>query len=115
MFFSFIYLYSFIYLRLGSGTGIFTRNLLAHPAWANSIGHLNAVEPSEGMRKTFDKNIQDKRIVTTNGTFDVTGVEDSWADVIIIAQVSIRVCSNITDLTTFYSRHSTGVWTLTVP
>ena len=66
------------------------------------------------MRKTFEKNIQDPRIITTNGTFDVTGVEDSWADVIIIAQVSIRVCSNITDLTTFYSRHSTGVWTLTV-
>jgi len=72
--------------EIGSGTGIFTRNLLAHPAWANSIGRLNAVEPSEGMRKTFDENIQDRRIITTSGTFDVTGVEDSWADVIIIAQ-----------------------------
>ena len=69
----------FFNLRLGSGTGIFTRNLLAHPAWANSIGRLNAVEPSEGMQKTFDKNIQDRHIVTTNGTFEVTGVEDSWA------------------------------------
>ena len=105
--------YSFINLRLGSGTGIFTRNLLAHPAWANSIGRLNAVEPSEGMRNTFDKDIQNRYIITTNGTFEVTGLEDSWADVIIIAQVSIRVCSNLTDLTTFHPRHSTGVWTLT--
>ena len=65
------------------------------------------------MRKTFDKNIQHPHIITTNGTFDVTGVEDSWADVIIIAQVSMRVCSNLKGLTTFYPRHSTGVWTLT--
>ena len=92
LFFTYLSFIYFVNLRLGSGTGIFTRNLLTHPAWANSIGRLNAVEPSEGMRKTFDKNIQDPRIVTTNGTFDITGVEDSWADVIIIAQVStIRV------------------------
>ena len=64
------------------------------------------------MRNIFHKNIKDR--ITTNGTFDATGVEDSWADVIIIAQVSMRVCSNLTDLMTFYPRLSTGVWTLTV-
>lgn len=74
--------------RLGSGSGIFTRNLLTHPAWAESIGRLEAVEPSEGMRKSFEKSIQDPRVVTIDGTFDSTNLPDGWADVVIVAQVS---------------------------
>ncbi|KAJ3519135.1 hypothetical protein NMY22_g13343 [Coprinellus aureogranulatus] len=73
--------------ELGSGSGIFTRNLLTHPAWAESIGRLEAVEPSEGMRKSFVKSIQDPRVVTIDGTFDKTNLPDHWADVLIIAQV----------------------------
>ncbi|KAJ2915073.1 hypothetical protein MD484_g5333, partial [Candolleomyces efflorescens] len=38
------------------------------------------------MRKSFDKSIQDPRVVTTDGTFDITGIPDGWADVIIVAQ-----------------------------
>ena len=73
--------------RIGSGTGIFTRALLAHPDWKDAVKQLRAVEPSEGMRTQFNKTINDERVVCVEGTFDATSVEDGWADVIIIAQV----------------------------
>lgn len=74
--------------RIGSGTGIFTRALLAHPDWSGStIGQLRAVEPSEGMREQFSKTVTDARVTVAEGTFDRTGVEDGWADLVVVAQV----------------------------
>jgi hypothetical protein len=46
-----------------------------------------AVEPSEGMRDTFAKTIQDDRIRLCEGTFQSTDIEDGWADLVVIAQV----------------------------
>ncbi|KAF7303758.1 CUE domain-containing protein [Mycena indigotica] len=37
-------------VEIASGTGLFTRALLGHPDW-KGIRSLNAIEPSEGMRK----------------------------------------------------------------
>ena len=75
--------------RIGAGTGIFTQALLTHPGWSSDIGQLKAVEPSEGMRSAFSKNVTDKRATTQEGTFDHTGIDDGWADIIVVAQVSM--------------------------
>ena len=74
--------------RIGAGTGLFTRALLTHPDWAGSLAELRAVEPSAGMREVFSKTVTDPRASVRDGTFDTTGVEDSWADVVILAQVN---------------------------
>lgn len=73
---------------MGSGTGIFTRAILGDPLFGPAIGELKAVEPSEGMREVFSKKVQDPRVSTHEGTFDRTGVEAGWADVVLIAQVN---------------------------
>lgn len=73
--------------RIGAGTGIFTRALLAHPEWSSTIGQLKALEPSEGMRDQFSKTVKDDRVSVAEGSFDTTHVEDDWADLIVIAQV----------------------------
>lgn len=77
--------------RIGAGTGIFSRALLAHSEWATSIGTLRAIEPSDGMCDVWRKTVDDSRSSIVKGTFDDTGVEDGWADLIIIAQVSTIV------------------------
>ncbi|KAJ7489413.1 S-adenosyl-L-methionine-dependent methyltransferase [Mycena latifolia] len=74
-------------VEIGSGTGLFTRALLLHPEWA-AVRTLRAVEPSEGMREVFAKYTTDARVVLSEGTFDATGVEGGWADLIVIATVS---------------------------
>lgn len=38
------------------------------------------------MRDFWTKCVQDTRCTIVNGTFDNTGVEDGWADLIFIAQ-----------------------------
>lgn len=63
--------------------------MLAHPDWKDSVAELRAVEPSAGMREVFAKSTADPRVSVHEGTFDTTGVEDGWADAIIIAQVCI--------------------------
>lgn len=73
--------------RIGSGTGIFTRALLANPDWSSSVGELKALEPSEGMRDVFAKAIKDERVTTDEGSFEHTSVQDGWADLVVIAQV----------------------------
>ncbi|KAF5373778.1 hypothetical protein D9758_000584 [Tetrapyrgos nigripes] len=73
-------------VEIGAGTGIFTRALLAHPEWKDAIQKLIAIEPSSGMREVFSKTVQDERVSVKEGTFDSTGVENGWADIIIIAQ-----------------------------
>ena len=79
--------------RIGSGTGIFTRALLAHPDWADTVKELRAIEPSAGMRDQFTKSVQDPRVSLREGTFDATGIEDGWADLIVIAQVRLVASS----------------------
>ena len=81
-----------IALRIGAGTGIFTRALLAHPEWSDSIAELKAVEPSQGMRDVFSKTVVevDPRVSIVEGTFDTTRAEDGWADLVVIAQVCIQ-------------------------
>lgn len=39
------------------------------------------------MRDAFTKATGDTRARITEGTFDKTGIESGWADVVIIAQV----------------------------
>jgi len=39
------------------------------------------------MRDVWTKTVHDDRTSIVNGTFDNTGVEDGWADIVIIAQV----------------------------
>lgn len=90
--------------RIGAGTGIFTRALLASPDWSSSVKAIKAVEPSEGMRNTFSQTIQDSRVTVADGTFNQTGVEDGWANIIIIAQVSHVGAASGPD-----SAHTTGV------
>lgn len=82
-------------VEIGAGTGIFTRALLAHPEWSDSVAELKAVEPSEGMRDVFTKTVAkvDPRVSVAEGTFDTTGVEDGWADLVIIAQ-AFHWCPN---------------------
>ena len=74
--------------RIGAGTGIFTRAILADTKWNERIRELKAIEPSEGMRSVFEQKVKDARISIAEGYFDATGVEDGWADLIVIAQVS---------------------------
>jgi hypothetical protein len=73
--------------RIGSGTGLFTRTLLAHPQWQDCVESIHAVEPSEGMRRTFGDKTRDDRVSCHEGTFTETGEEGGWADAVIIAQV----------------------------
>lgn len=84
--------------RIGSGTGIFTRALLASPAWSSDIKELRAIEPSEGMRNQFTKSVTDPRVSVHEGTFDTTGIEDGWADLIVIAQACHRPRSDVPSL-----------------
>ncbi|KAF7377678.1 S-adenosyl-L-methionine-dependent methyltransferase [Mycena sanguinolenta] len=72
-------------VEIGAGTGLFARALLAHEDW-KTVRNYRAIDPSEGMRETFTKYTQDHRVVLSEGTFAETGVEDSWADLIVIAQ-----------------------------
>jgi hypothetical protein len=51
------------------------------------VAELKAIEPSEGMRNTFLKNIRDDRVSVSEGGFDNTHIEDGWADLVVIAQV----------------------------
>jgi len=39
------------------------------------------------MRDQFSRTIRDDRIVLSDGVFQCTGVEDGWADLVVVAQV----------------------------
>ncbi|KZT42045.1 S-adenosyl-L-methionine-dependent methyltransferase [Sistotremastrum suecicum HHB10207 ss-3] len=73
-------------VELGAGTGLFTRALLAHPAFAKTIGHVRAVEPSQGMRDQFSKSVTDERVSIHDGTFEATTAESESADLVVVAQ-----------------------------
>ncbi len=99
--------------RIGAGTGLFTRALLGHSEWRSDVKELKAVEPSSGMREVFCNTVQDPRTSISDGTFESTGVEDGWADAIIIAQVAeTNVPRRIIDL---LIRPSIGAPTMIVP
>ena len=63
--------------------------MLAHPDWSTSIKELKAIEPSDGMRAVFAETVQDSRVAIAAGTFDSTGVDEGWADIVVIAQVQL--------------------------
>jgi ubiquinone/menaquinone biosynthesis C-methylase UbiE len=73
-------------VEIGSGTGIFTRALLAHPDWVGSVGKIKAIEPSAGMRDVFSKSIRDNRVTVSEGTFSSTDAADGSSDLVVIAQ-----------------------------
>ncbi|KAG6814380.1 hypothetical protein H0H92_010966 [Tricholoma furcatifolium] len=73
-------------VEIGAGTGIFTRALLSHPRWSTDVKQIKAVEPSAGMREVFEKTVKDERVTIQDGTFDTTGVDEHWADLVVIAQ-----------------------------
>ena len=75
--------------RIGAGTGLFTTALLAHPDWSATatIGSLKAYDPSAGMRAVFAEKTTDGRVTVAEGTFDRVDAGDSWADLVVIAQV----------------------------
>lgn len=39
------------------------------------------------MRDVFSQTVKDDRVTISEGTFEKTGIDDQWADLIIIAQV----------------------------
>lgn len=55
------------------------------------IQELRAVEPIESMREVFSKRTKDDRITVCEGVFQSTGVEDGWADLVIVAQVRSKI------------------------
>ncbi|KAF8802568.1 S-adenosyl-L-methionine-dependent methyltransferase [Phlegmacium glaucopus] len=73
-------------VEIGSGTGIFTRALLADPQWNAAIKQIKAIEPSEGMRSFFSQAVKDDRVTVAEGTFDATGIPEGWANLVVIAQ-----------------------------
>lgn len=74
--------------RIGAGTGLFTRALLAHSDWSSSIARLRAVEPSEGMRGVWTEKNTEEKATIEDGTFESTAIPDGWADLVFVAQVS---------------------------
>ncbi|KAG8754395.1 hypothetical protein FRC12_011200 [Ceratobasidium sp. 428] len=72
--------------ELGSGTGLFTRALLAHSVFGPAVGELRAIEPSEGMRQALEERTKDSRAKSLAGDFLNSGVEDGWADLVVVAQ-----------------------------
>ena len=98
--------------RIGSGTGLFTRALLNHPDWQTSLAALHAIEPNEGMRNVFHGTISDPRVTLTDGVFERTGVEDMWADMIVMAAVSMHIVYFSEVLISTFLRRFIGVSTM---
>lgn len=88
-------------LEPGSGTGIFTRLVLSPPQDADyptfDVKALIGIEPSSGMRESWQKGIDNlpskategKKVVSVDGTFDdfsASGIQKGEADAVIIAQ-----------------------------
>ena len=47
------------------------------------------------MRTVFSNTIKDDRVSVSDGVFESTGIDDAWADLVVIAQVSLLVSSFI--------------------
>lgn len=59
------------------------------------------------MREVFLKYTTDDRVSVSEGTFDETGVESGWADLVVIAQVCVVNELFMSDSGSV-SRHFTG-------
>ena len=94
--------------RIGSGSGILTRNVLDHPLWSTDIAAIQAIEPNEGLRQICSDVVKDPRVTVRDGTFENTGVESGWADVILMASVRPSL-SLVKGYPFCHSRHSIGV------
>lgn len=77
-------------IEVGAGTGIFTRLLLSPPAGYPkfNIKELVAVEPSKGMRTTFEKSCGPNAKIVDGGFDDLskTKLGAESADLVVIAQ-----------------------------
>jgi SAM-dependent methyltransferase len=61
--------------------------MLEHLEWSSSIGRLKAVDSRENVRESFAETIRDDRVTVADGSFTRTGVEDGWADLVVLAHV----------------------------
>jgi hypothetical protein len=57
------------------------------------------------MRDVFTQTVHDPRVTIAEGTFDRTGVESGWADLVVIAQVSACKQLKISYLTFIQAFH----------
>lgn len=64
---------------------------MENPDWGESIAEIKAVDPNADMREYFSSAVEDTRVSIASGTFQNTGVQDEWADAIVIAQVGLQV------------------------
>ncbi|OCB86744.1 S-adenosyl-L-methionine-dependent methyltransferase [Sanghuangporus baumii] len=80
-------------VEIASGSGKFTKSLLAHPGFNKSVAEMRCIEPNEGMRSVFTRTVSDPRVSLAPGTFDKIGVPDGWADLIVIA-MAFHWCLN---------------------
>lgn len=85
-------------LELGSGTGIFSRLILDPPSGYPEfpIKSFTALEPSSGMRDSFERNIPESTkapVTCLDGTFShfPEDVKDGSVDVCLIAQFSVPI------------------------
>ena len=64
------------------------------------------------MREVFSSTVTDPRVTLSEGTFDKTGVEDGWADIILIVTVrhseSISKFTEIAENGLTWNRHFIG-------
>ena len=69
------------------------------------------------MRDTFLKTVKDDRVTVAEGSFDKTGINDGWADIVVIAQVRFRhvIASDLKKADhTYTHRRSIGAQIMTV-
>ena len=105
------------FYRMGAGTGLLTRALLADPQWGKAIAEIKCSEPVEGMRNVFTSAVKDPRVSMSDGTFESSKhVLDGWADVILGATVGLFYTGTVLSFTLFvpYSR-SIGATTFKLP
>jgi hypothetical protein len=62
------------------------------------------------MREVFSKTVKDERVTLLEGSFDNTGIENGWADLVVIAQVRLPygTINGIKADHPYARRHSTG-------
>ena len=73
---------------VGSGTGIFTRRLLAalDGLGAGPGARVTGIEPNRAMRAAAEKVTRDARFDSRDGSAEATGLPDATADLVVAAQ-----------------------------
>ena len=64
------------------------------------------------MRSIFSKTVNDERVSINQGTFDATGIESGWADLLVVAQVCCASIPEYLDEVGTLTRPSTGARTM---